>query len=190
MKPQIHLTTKDTSLIAVIAALCVATNYAMFGLWNIKLMDLLVFVSGFCFGGLVGSLVGIFTWGVYGTLNPLGFSLPIWVATCLSESLYGVGGGLARKFGLKVPNIANIGREEHWICSAKIALLGFLLTFTYDFLTNLVCVIWAPPLAVFVGAVPFAAAHIGSNLFFFFVGGVTLIMAIQKLSLKRGDTNE
>jgi len=187
MPPQMSLSTRDVCLIAVMAALCVSTNYAMFGLWNVKLMDLFVFVSGFCFGSLAGGLVGTLTWAVYGVLNPLGFSLPIWIATCLSETLYGVGGGLARKFGLRVPDISDIGRREHWVCSAKIALLGFLLTSAYDFLTNLVCIIWAPALTVFVGAVPFAVAHMGSNLFFFFWGGAALIMAVQKLSLRGGD---
>jgi hypothetical protein len=37
------------ALIAVFTALSLGTNYAMIDLWNIKLMDALVFISAFLF---------------------------------------------------------------------------------------------------------------------------------------------
>ena len=39
---------------AVMTAACLATNYALVGVPNVKLMDLLVFASGFLFGTKVG----------------------------------------------------------------------------------------------------------------------------------------
>lgn len=176
----------------VVTALCVSTNYAMIGVPNVKFMDLLVFTSGFCFGCLVGGLVGVLTWSVYGTLNPYGFSLPILVATSVGEALYGVVGGLARRFGLRVPDPSRFGRKEYWICSVKIAFLGFLLTFAYDLLTNLVTAFsydpWRPPIiAILISGIPFAIAHEGSNLAFFFWGGSALITVIRKLPFRRGE---
>jgi uncharacterized membrane protein len=61
---------------------------------NVKFMDLIVFVSGVVFGPLMGASVGVLTWLVYGTLNPYGFSLPILLATCTGESIYGIIGGM------------------------------------------------------------------------------------------------
>jgi len=172
-------------------ALCVSSNYAMIGFTNIKFMDLFVFVSGYCFGILPGILVGVFTWLLYGTLNPYGFVLPIWVATSLGEGLYGLVGGLSKKFGLEVPDLSRIGKKEHWICSIKIALLGFLLTFLYDLFTNIVSALTAglPIPIVLISGIPFAILHEGSNIAFFFWGGATLIMIIRRIPMMRGDEN-
>lgn len=185
------LSTQKLSFIAVMTALSVSSNYAMIGVPNVKFMDLFVFVSGYCFGILPGMLVGVFTWVVYGTLNPYGFVLPIWIATSLGEGLYGLGGGLSKKFGLEAPDLSRIGKKEHWICSIKIALLGFLLTFLYDLFTNIVSGLTAGypiPFALIQG-IPFAILHGGSNIAFFFWGGTALIMIIQRIPMMRGDKN-
>jgi len=179
----LRLTVRDVCVTAVMTALCVSTSYAMIGLANVKLMDLLVFVSGFGFGPLVGGLVGVLSWCVYGTLNPLGFSLPVLVATSLGEALYGVVGGLLRGVGFRVPGLSSIGRLEHWASNLKVGLLGFLLTFVYDAFTNFVFALSTgePVLYTFARGVPFAAMHQASNFAFFFWGGTALIMVIQRL---------
>jgi len=185
------LSTQKLSFIAVMTALCVSSNYAMIGFPNIKFMDLFVFVSGYCFGILPGILVGVFTWLVYGTLNPYGFALPILVATSLGEGLYGLAGGLAKKFGLEVPNLSRIGKKEHWTGSIKIALLGFLLTFFYDLFTNIASALTVglPIPMVLIAGIPFALFHEGSNAAFFFWGGTALIMIIRRIPMMRGDEN-
>jgi len=159
----------------------------MFPLFNVKFMDLLVFVSGFCFGSLPGVLVGVFTWLVYGTLNPLGLSLPVLVATTLGEAVFGFVGGLSRRFGLlRVPSVAKAERKEYLASGVQMALLGFLLTFFYDFFTNIVFG-WSwglPIVAALASGVPFAVLHQGSNLAFFLLGGPALIVAIQKVAPK------
>jgi LytS/YehU family sensor histidine kinase len=117
------------SVIAVMTAACIVSNYLLIGVFNVKLMDLIVFSSGFLFGPMVGASVGILTWLVYGTLNPYGFSLPVLVATSLMESLYGVAGGFL-----------GTNRNE-WMgagltANLKYGIVGFLLTFIYDLVTN------------------------------------------------------
>lgn len=157
-------------------AACLSSNYLLIGLINVKFMDLIVFVSGFVYGPLVGASVGVTTWLVYGTLNPFGFSLPILVATSVGESLYGVAGGL-------LGGRLDTAGEGSWLVNAKFAIIGFLLTFAYDLLTNVVSGLSVGiPLGVaLVTGIPFALAHELSNTAFFFVGASPLIRGIGRL---------
>ena len=164
------------SMIAVLTAACIASNYMLIGVVNVKFMDLIVFVAGFTFGPLTGASVGVLTWLIYGTLNPYGFSLPILVATSLGESLYGVVGGL---LGGRSRNIMGGGFSTN----VKFAIIGFLLTFIYDIVTNVVSAISVgiPLTAAMVTGIPFAIAHEVSNAAFFFVGASPLVSAIDRL---------
>ena len=170
------------SLIAVLTAACIASNYLLIGVVNVKFMDLIVFVSGFVFGPAVGASVGIMTWLVYGTLNPYGFLLPIFIATSIGESLYGIIGGL---LGLR--GIEYLGAKL--TVSIKFAIVGFLLTFIYDLATNIVSglSVGIPLPIALVSGIPFALAHEASNAAFFFVGALPLISAIDRLLPRGGD---
>ncbi len=162
------------SVIAVMTAACIVSNYLLIGVFNVKLMDLIVFSSGFLFGPSVGASVGILTWLVYGTLNPYGFSLPILVATSLMESLYGIVGGLLGSKGkMGVGFTANL----------KYGIVGFLLTFVYDLVTNIVSGLSSgiPLTVALITGIPFAIAHEGSNAVFFFLGAPPLISAVGRL---------
>ena len=162
------------SVIAVMTAACIVSNYLLIGVFNVKLMDLIVFSSGFLFGPSVGASVGILTWLVYGTLNPYGFSLPILVATSLMESLYGIVGGL----------LGSTGRMGVGLTSnLKYGIIGFLLTFLYDLVTNIVAGLTAgiPLTVALITGIPFAIAHEGSNAVFFFLGAPPLISAVGRL---------
>ena len=97
------------SLIAMLVSLSVATNYALIGVPNVKIMDFIVFMGGFCLGPLVGASIGIFTWAVYGAINPYGFIPQILLATMFSEAIYGLIGGLLGK-NLVLSIITLIGR--------------------------------------------------------------------------------
>ncbi|MBS7635155.1 hypothetical protein KEJ34_06680 [Candidatus Bathyarchaeota archaeon] len=178
MKP-IEKKARVFGLITILTSLCVATNYLMIGLVNVKLMDLIVFVSGFRFGSLVGGLVGVLTWLVYGTINPYGFSLPILAATSLGEGVYGVVGGLIR--GWRIPEMGRL-----WFMNASFAFIGFILTFIYDLFTNIVCglVVGLPLGVVLMAGIPFALIHELSNTLFFFVGASPLLTALRRLPLE------
>ena len=179
-----RLSTRELGFVGVMTGLCVALNYAMLGLINVKLMDLFVFVSGYLMGPLVGVLVGSLTWLVYGTLNPWGFSLPIFFATMFGESLYGIAGGLAFRFGLvKPPNSQGLSPSKRgfWILNLKFAVLGFLLTFAYDLLTNVVLglVVGIPIVVAIMAGVLFALVHEASNFLFFFFGASVMINTVR-----------
>jgi uncharacterized membrane protein len=162
------------SVIAVMTAACIVSNYLLIGVFNVKLMDLIVFSSGFLFGPSVGASVGILTWLVYGTLNPYGFSLPVLVATSLMESVYGIVGGIIGKRGKMGVGLTS---------NLKYGIIGFLLTFLYDLVTNIVSGLSAGiPLGVaLITGIPFAIAHEGSNAAFFFLGASPLISAVGRL---------
>jgi len=165
------------AIIAVFCAISIGTDYAMFGLWNIKLMDFIVFVGGFCFGPLVGVSIGVISWTVYGTLNPQGFVLPVLLATMFSEAIYGIAGGLLRK------GLTSL-KGEAWKASLFFASVGALLTLVYDVITNVVFGLtagWNVVFAVVVGFIPFGLLHEISNLVFFGVGSVPVISAIKKV---------
>jgi len=81
------------SLIAILVALSVSSNYALVWIPNVKFMDLLVFVAGLIAGPLDGAIVGALSWIVYGFLNPYGWVPTILIATALAETIYGILGG-------------------------------------------------------------------------------------------------
>lgn len=171
---------RTIGLIAILTATCVATNYLLIGLVNVKFMDLIVFCSGFRFGSLVGGAVGVLTWLVYGTINPYGFSLPILLATSIGESMYGIVGGLLG--GLRLPEG---GSGRLWFMDARFAFIGFILTFIYDLFTNIVTglVVGMPLSVVLLAGIPFALIHELSNAVFFFVGASPLLIALRRLPL-------
>ncbi|MFQ6052939.1 MAG: ECF transporter S component [Candidatus Bathyarchaeia archaeon] len=174
------LSTRQVSVIAVMTSLCVSTNYLLVGVVNVKFMDLLVFVSGFAFGPVVGGAVGVLTWLVYGTLNPYGFSLPILAATCLGESIYGVVGGL---LGGMADGADGGVAGRFGFLDVRFAIVGFLLTSVYDLLTNVVSGFFAgmPIHVALVAGIPFALTHELSNTAFFFVGVSPLVNVIRRL---------
>jgi len=172
------MSSRKVAIIAILVALAIATNYAMMPLYNIKLMDIIVFLGGFGFGPFVGALIGIMSWTVYGTLNPLGFSIHIWLATMLSESIYGVAGGLIKKSFAE--HFSGFKREQSSVY-VFFGVLGFLLTLTYDVITNIVfgyVYTLSILVAVIVGFVPFGLVHVISNAFFFGLGCVPAINAL------------
>lgn len=169
------MNTIKIAIITMFCALSIGTDYALYGLWNVKLMDFIVFVGGFCFGSVVGVLVGVISWTVYGTLNPQGFVLPVLLATMCSEMIYGIAGGLLRK------GLTNL-KGETKKASVFFASVGALLTLIYDVVTNIVFGLtagWNVVFAVVVGFVPFGLTHEISNLVFFGIGSVPVISAIN-----------
>jgi len=188
----VNVSAKDISFVGVMTALCIASNYALIGVPNVKFMDLFVFISGYLAGSLSGMAVGFLTWLVYGTLNPYGFNLPTLAATSIGETIYGFAGGLTAKWRLIPPSNPPIAMtvRAYWETNLKLGILGFLLTFTYDLFTNVVTgVTFGIPLVLcIVQGVPYTAAHEVSNFFFFLAGGKVLINAIRKAVWKGGES--
>jgi LytS/YehU family sensor histidine kinase len=166
----------------ILTALCIGTNYLLLPFFNVKFMDFIVFVGGFCFGPLVGGLVGVFSWGIYGSINPLGFSLSVWVSCLVGEALFGVAGGLMKLFVFrKKTRIVN----DKPATAVFFAVSSLFLTFAYDLLTNLAYAYTFGInfiVAIVVGFVPFGILHLLSNAVFFGIGCVPAINIISKVT--------
>lgn len=170
------------AVIATLAALSIATNYALIGVSNIKLMDFIVFIGGFCFGPFVGVSIGVLSWLVYGVLNPQGFVPLVWLATMSAESVYGIVGG----FIGKTMGANDFHGQRLWQRLKLIiffATMGFLPTVVYDLVTN---VAYASAfnvpiaIAIFVGA-PYTVLHEFANAAIFGICSVPMIMALGKI---------
>jgi len=177
------LNTREISVIAVLVSACLASNYALIWLPNVKVMDLIVFVSGLRFGAHIGGIVGVLVWAIYGSINPYGFVLPIWLACMAAESLFGVTGGLVRAYSPVNPS----NRRR---LSLEMAVIGVLLTFAYDLATNLLSALtisWFETrietiIAVIISGIPFAVVHEVSNGIIFFLGVDPLSSSIEKIA--------
>lgn len=165
------------SLIAVMVAACIGSNYALIGIANFKAMDLLVFVSGFVFGPLIGASVGVLVWAVYGILNPYGFVPQIWIATMLSESIYGLAGGA---FARWMPAADYLTHKTG--LSILFGAAGFFLTFLYDLVTNVVFALTfnIPIIAALIAGIPFAIIHEVSNAALFGMCSAPLISILSR----------
>lgn len=159
---------KRTALIAVLAALCIGTNYAMLPFPNVKLMDVIVFSTSLFFGFGIGVAVSTIAWLVYGTLNPLGLALPVLLAVIVCEMVYAVAGSLLRGALKRKKNYLATGLERSIVCGA----MGLLSTLVYDVTTNAVFgllnygSIWVGLLTMNV-PFPFGIIHEASNFVLF-----------------------
>jgi len=169
---------RKVSIITTLTALCIATNYALVSVQQVKVMDFIVFIGGFCLGPLAGASIGILSWLVYGTMNPYGFVPQVWLATMFSEAIYGLVGGL---LGKKIaPTNFNGVRLR---LSIFFGTVGFISTLFYDLVTNAVYAsVFGVSIivAIFFGA-PFTILHQVSNAAIFGVSTVPVITALEKL---------
>ena len=137
------LDTKKLALTTVLSAVTIVIAYARgLGLSSlpglVEFMTVLIFVSGFCFGWVVGGCVGFIAVTIY-MLIPYPFAHPAaWLFT-ISPILLFVMGALGALYGIvggvfgKLHNPAKINIKF----IAEIAFLGFILTFIYDVFSSI-----------------------------------------------------
>jgi uncharacterized membrane protein len=174
---------RKVSLIAVTVAASLGSNYALIGFANLKIMDLLVFITGFIYGSLIGASVGILIWAIYGVLNPYGFVPQIWVATMLSESVYGIAGGILGK-SLSTMDLSSDKTQ----LSILFGAVGFLLTFLYDLATNIAFALTfnIPLIVALITGIPFAIIHQASNAVLFGICSIPLLTVLERASRRWG----
>jgi hypothetical protein len=181
-------TVRQTALIACLAALCIGTNYTMLPLSNVKLMDAIVFTTGLLFGIVPGSAVAAIAWLVYGTLNPLGFALPILLTVIPSEMTYAAAGHLLRRTATGNPKSNAIGLER----SIAFGAVGLFSTLGYDLITNAVSglltynSVWLGLLTMNV-PLPLGIIHEASNFVFFATVTPVLLRLLSKGAIPTWD---
>ncbi|MDK2464425.1 MAG: hypothetical protein QI223_06620 [Candidatus Korarchaeota archaeon] len=141
---------RRAAVVGLLSALAIATNFAMIGIPNVKLMDSIVFIAGLSLGLIDGVAVATLTWLIYGFFNPYGFIPTIWIATIVGEWMYALAGWLSRSLtaGKRPPRVI-------------LAALGFSTTLAYDLLTNVVFALTFgfPVEAALIAGIPFALLH-------------------------------
>jgi hypothetical protein len=95
------------------------------------------------------------------------------------ESLYGIVGGL-------LGSNESTFLEEGFVLNFKFGVIGFLLTFLYDLVTNIISGLSAGiPLSIaIITGIPFAIVHEGSNAILFFLGASPLISSVSRFISK------
>jgi hypothetical protein len=112
----------------------------------------------------------------------MGFSLPIWLSTMVSDTLYGLAGAFLQT-ALRREGVAN-PKQWHRGIFVFVGLLGFFLTFIYDLITNIVFGYtsgWNMLYALIVGFVPIGFIHVISNTLFFSLGSAPAINALLSI---------
>lgn len=134
---------KKLALTTVLSAVTIVIAYARgLGLASlpglVEFMTVLIFVSGFCFGWVVGGCVGFIAVTIY-MLIPYPFAHPAaWLFT-ISPILLFVMGALGALYGIvggvfgKLHNPAKINIKF----IVELSLLGFILTFIYDIFSSI-----------------------------------------------------
>lgn len=172
------------AIVAVFAALALATNYALIGIPNVKVMDALVFLAAFLFGLKVGAAVGASTWVVYGFINPQGSADLILLSFLITgECIYALAGA-----GLRKTTITQDLLDFPKRLSLVFGTVGLLATLAYDILTNFASWLFlttSPYDALVIGLItgaPFAIVHEISNLVLFSTAAPAAIIAAKRFS--------
>ena len=135
------LGSRNVSLIAIMSAVSIVVAYskglALASLPGvIEFMTVLIFITGYCFGALVGGSVGAIALTIY-MLIPSPFAHPaawlfntspiLLVVMALLGGMFGVGGAYTAKF-------TKPGREKRF--TLTLAVVGLILTFVYDIMSS------------------------------------------------------
>jgi len=198
-------------IVAVFTALSLATNYALIGFQNVKLMDTLVFIVAFLFGVRLGIGVAVSTWLVYGLVNPNGVDGPIILSfLILGECFYALSGAILSRTSVgqelsrmkstddssritgRTSVFRKLGRRIRKLNPTRslvFALVGLQATFGYDLLTNFASWLFLTTslyqafiIGNLVGA-PFSIAHEGSNVIFFATVAPAVIVATGRMGI-------
>ena len=173
----------------VFTALALATNYALIGIPNVKIMDTLVFIAALFFGLRFGIGVAASVWLVYGFVNPNGVDTFLMLSFLMVGECFYALAGVALKKSFVTMDLVK-GTKEYQRLSIIFGLVGLLTTFAYDALTNFGSWIFRTGSLyqdfVFgnIIGVPFSIAHEASNVIFFATIAPAIIVAATRLGLR------
>jgi uncharacterized membrane protein len=184
----------NVALIAILAALAIGGNYALSAIPNVELSSVMVFLSGFLFGPLIGILVGLIAMTIYQLWNPWGaFLPPIGFAVIGCTMFIGlVGGILGRNFQLSATKGEISLRWYLWT-----AFFGVMITLFYDLVTNLAYSIAfiVPFVIAFITGLPFMVLHMAANGILFglltpAISRIAMQLNIGRLQFKRHESTK
>jgi LytS/YehU family sensor histidine kinase len=169
------------AFIAVFAALAIGGNYALSAIPNVELSSVMVFLSGFLFGPIIGAFVGFIAMLIYQLWNPWGaFIPPIGLAVIVCTIFIGIIGGFLGK-ALKRLDYA----DQRWFLLP--ALFGILLTFFFDLVTTFAysLAFGTPFIVTIITGLPFMIIHVASNAILFGLLTQPVTRAVHQLQLSQ-----
>ena len=90
-------TSINVAIVATFSAMIIGSDYALAGVYNVKLLDTLVFVSSYLFGFRVGASVGIVSEGAWSFLSPIGSAGAITPFLVAGEFIFALAGWTASR---------------------------------------------------------------------------------------------
>src|SRR5207245_7261537 len=120
----------------VFTALALATNYALIGIPNVKIMDTLVFVAAFFFGLRLGIGVAASIWLVYGFVNPNGVDSFLMLSFLMVGECFYALAGVALKKSFVARDFVK-GTKEYQRLSIVLGLVMLLASVVYFVLLDL-----------------------------------------------------
>lgn len=161
---------------ALFAALSAALGFAGALIPNVELITLSVFLGGVATGVAHGFAIGVVAEIVLSSLNPLGPALPyVFVAQIIGMGIAGAAGGLL------APRLARTAGPRRPLL---LGATGFLVTLTFDVLTNFALGLhMGPILPTLLGGLAFSLIHLGANTLLFAVLGVGGLRVLESFGL-------
>jgi hypothetical protein len=159
--------TKDIATTAIFTSVILGSDFALSGIPNVKLLDVLVFVSSFLFGFRVGASVAILSELAWSFLSPYGIAGAIAPFLIVGELLYVIAGTMAQRIWKEKISFGSV-------YSFGVGSLLAICAFLWDFETNIGTALIAtwPELSVDkiiayqIAGLGFAAVHEVSDFIF------------------------
>ena len=151
--------TRTLSMIAIFSSLIIASDYALAPVYNVKLMDTLVFASSYSFGFKAGASIAILSETIWSVVNPTGFYLPIIPFLALGEVLFALAGYFASRVWRA--NEITAWNSRNIFFGAILALCAAIWDFEANIATGLLAgahTLYAL-VAFEVTGIPFAISH-------------------------------
>jgi len=183
-RPAAGLLTRELLVPGAFVLAILLSNYALAGLPNVKLFDLLVFVAGYSLGMRRGLLVAASAMLLYDLANPWGpAQAPLLMTKVGAEMGYAVAGAVFAR--LRMMKVLRLGPSK---ASTGFAIAALFTTVAYDLATNLYTAYfwagiaggtdymrWIGVTLFGPGALLYMVLHVGSNVALFPAFGPLLI---------------
>jgi uncharacterized membrane protein len=184
VRPSAGLLTRELLAPGAFVLAILISNYALAGLPNVKLFDLLVFVAGYSLGMRRGLLVAASAMFLYDMTNQWGpAQAPLLMTKVGAEMGYAVVGAVFARLGMM--NALRLGPSK---ASVSFVVAALVTTVAYDLATNLYTAYfwasiaggtdymrWVVVTLFGPGALLYMVLHVGSNVALFPVFGPLLI---------------
>ncbi len=178
---------RDVAAVAVFTALIIGTDFALYPLADVKLLDMTVFVAAFVFGPKVGAAVAVLSETSWGFISPAGSAGAILPFLVAGELLFVLAGYVALKLG--APDSVSVVSPRNLFFGGLLAICAFC----WDFETNLATGVLGgahtiPSLLAYeIPGIPFMILHEASDFLFGALVAPPVIVYAWRTLARNGD---